>query len=507
MNSSQLLSNYGALMAAGCILLGCIVVVVMKMIGKEFQLSFISVMKLHPRARLLIEHRQTVETNAAKAHSVHPAATAAPSVHHGGKKWFYTGPENKKKWPDLNPSPIYAIPRALPHIGDKSDRYAQLRKDYDEFFPPGHPERSLEAVKGLHNDKYEPVEMSTVPIKDDQQEHNPEPYDIYNCPDTPPQNYPYTWNLVGDVLRHWPTDDIQPRSKIHQTLCVFDYARDYDKALAYRKAEVPFVVVNDPEVAEAVERWNTPGFFETLMGNVLHRCEYSKNNHFMYWIQPSPRRLRNGVVADSSLKNWTAPTDMIRMKYSDWLKHANVSDDKLGPDKPHWYYRLIGCGEMGHDCDEGSSEYLFDELTFFQPRPDQLYLDEYQEQKGIHCRFGMRGVIAENHYDGSRNAIALLGGERRYILAHPKQCKHLALYPNGHPSARHSAVDWSNPDLQQFPEFSKARANEVVMQAGDVLYLPTNWFHYIISLQLNYQCNTRSGVSFEYHSDLKKCGF
>mmetsp|Transcript_16172 Transcript_16172/g.30493 ORF Transcript_16172/g.30493 Transcript_16172/m.30493 type:complete len:616 (+) Transcript_16172:258-2105(+) len=216
-----------------------------------------------------------------------------------------------------------------------------------------------------------------------------------------------------------------------------------------------------------------------------------------------------------ALENWQPPTENLRMSYSEWLKHANVTDDKLGPDNPHWYFRLIGCGAMGDhtedgSCDKGSSEWLFDELTFFQPRTDEerpFYLIEPKKQKGIHCRFGMKGVIAENHFDLSRNAITLLGGQRRYLLGDPSQCINMNLLPRGHPSARHSAVDWSNPDLRDFPTFPKTHVNEIVMQPGDVLYLPTNWFHYIVSLELNMQCNTRSGgenINKEYISE---CGF
>jgi ribosomal protein L16 Arg81 hydroxylase len=121
----------------------------------------------------------------------------------------------------------------------------------------------------------------------------------------------------------------------------------------------------------------------------------------------------------------------------------------------------------------------------------------------------MKGVIATNHYDASRNTVALLGGERRYILNHPDQCHWLALHPKGHPSARHSAVDWTNPEQGtiEFPQFSQAQGNEVVLQAGEVLYLPTHWFHYIVSLSMNFQCNTRSGVSQEYTHLLEACGF
>lgn len=81
----------------------------------------------------------------------------------------------------------------------------------------------------------------------------------------------------------------------------------------------------------------------------------------------------------------------------------------------HWYCRLIGCGLTGPDgsCDKGSSEYLFDELPFFQPTPGGLYLREAKKQKGIHCLFGQKGIVADNHFDAGRNTIALLGGSRR----------------------------------------------------------------------------------------------
>jgi hypothetical protein len=234
-------------------------------------------------------------------------------------------------------------------------------------------------------------------------------------------------------------------------------------------------------------------------------------------VQSLQRELKEAkeIVAQESLNNWQPPTENLRMTYLDWLQHANVTDEHLGPDNPHWYFRLIGCGKMGEhtedgSCDKGSSEWLFDELTYFQPREGDerpFYMINPKKQQGIHCRFGMKGVIAENHFDLSRNAINVLYGQRRYILAHPNQCQNMNLLPKGHPSARHSAVDWSDPDLEDYPTFENARVNEIVMQPGDVLYLPTNWFHYIISLGLNFQCNTRSGGQNLYHKEITDCGF
>jgi hypothetical protein len=315
-----------------------------------------------------------------------------------------------------------------------------------------------------------------------------------------------------EILKAWPPDDPTPRPQVYQGLCVFDYQKDLQKAYTYRDAELPFVMRNDPQVQKTVKRWNSPNYLQRLLGRVRHRAEYSESNHFLYW-NPPPRQMgqrqRKQRGLQEMLSEWKPPTEMLRMTYEDWLTKANITDEsKLGPDMPHWYFRLIGCGETGPEgqCDNGSSEYLFDELPYFQPK-ESLYIVDPTEQKGIHCRFGMKGVIAENHFDGSRNAIALLGGERRYILSHPDQCSYLSLLPKGHPSARHSAIDWSKPDLDAYPEFALAKGNEVVMQPGDVMYLPTNWFHYIISLSLNFQCNTRSGIGHENMLPIYHCGF
>jgi len=86
----------------------------------------------------------------------------------------------------------------------------------------------------------------------------------------------------------------------------------------------------------------------------------------------------------------------------------------------------------------------------------------------------------------------------------------MELYPLRHPSARHSRVNWSTAHINWRDgdrPFSKARVHEVVLQAGDIMYLPTYWFHFIVSLNINYQCNSRSGDSQENQHFISKCGF
>lgn len=290
-------------------------------------------------------------------------------------------------------NPIYTVPGSVETVGDRSDAYVQLRQRTDPRLPAD-SRRSLEYVRAHVQAPSVFAQLSAVPQDFHHSDQLVPQYDIYHCPDTPPAHYPFQWPIL-DLLNNWPADTVDPpaSNQLHQGLCVFDYARDYDKAVTYRNAELPFVVVNDPAVAATVERWSQPDYLRELLREEPHRTEFSENNHFMYYVPVADDKKKKGKrkrkrnprrPGITRPEGWTEPTKLLRMPYSQWLAKANVTEDRLGPDQPHWYYRLIGCGAMGNDgsCDQASSEYLFDELPFFQPRDDQLYIVEPEEQKG-----------------------------------------------------------------------------------------------------------------------------
>uniref|UniRef100_A0A7S3PYN6 JmjC domain-containing protein n=1 Tax=Chaetoceros debilis TaxID=122233 RepID=A0A7S3PYN6_9STRA len=362
-------------------------------------------------------------------------------------------------------------------------------------------------------------------------------YDINDCPEVPPQHYPMEWSLM-DIINHWNPNDTDSHNRrvtgIHQGLCRFDFMTEMHKIVNYRKAELPFLIRDDPAVLEVVKRWNSSesvmvddattstgdvevkSYLSSILGDTKYRTEYSETNSLMYFMAKKGKGKRGGPP-----KDWSPPLENIAMTYDEWLEKAMQSPEDMAPNMPHWYFRVSAKGSAGkvsrNDIrvrKEGSKaaeahagDIMFEELPFFKSSSKSLYMVDPKDARGINCRFGMMGNTAAAHFDGSRNFVMLFGGERRYILSHPKNCPNLGLYPRGHPSGRHTAVDWSDPDLEQFPQFAEAYANEVVLQAGDVLYLPTAWFHHIISLDLNWQCNARSGITDTYKHHIEKCGF
>ena len=174
------------------------------------------------------------------------------------------------------------------------------------------------------------------------------------------------------------------------------------------------------------------------------------------------------------------------------------------------------------------SKWIRDSLPLLNPKSKDFIVDA-RNYNGINCRFGMRGVIAAAHYDGKRNMIAMIRGSlvtfinlfiyflfffifllgrKRYIILPPEECSNLYLLPRNHPSSRHSYLTWSNLSVvESHATLRDAKATEVSLMMGEVLYLPSYYFHYIISQDASIQCNSRSGNSEKGRDKIKECGF
>lgn len=111
-------------------------------------------------------------------------------------------------------------------------------------------------------------------------------------------------------------------------------------------------------------------------------------------------------------------------------------------------------------------------------------LDPAQEQLNA-IWIGNRTRIGA-HWDWPENFIHVIAGRRRYILFPPEQignlyCGPIDFTPAGQPL---SLVDFHAPDFERFPRFAEAlrRAQIAELGPGDVLYLPSLWWHHAESL-------------------------
>lgn len=196
-------------------------------------------------------------------------------------------------------------------------------------------------------------------------------------------------------------------------------------------------------------------------------------------------------------QNW--PTDALGLPptrantwdYSTFSKHARYADAAgIGPDQPHFYWN------------EGNIDHILRKDLFVFEDHESILSFHRKYPGDIICRFGERGIVGALHWDPIRNMLAVLSGARRIILSPPSECSKYGISPmENSPIPRHSPNNFAKRDfLDTSSTISDeerellARADEgmvveTVLKAGQVLYVPPHWMHYIIQLQKNIQCN------------------
>lgn len=362
----------------------------------------------------------------------------------------------------------------------------------------------------------------------------PDLYQYPTLPDAPeelpvnPAKYPPLQPLA-QLLEAWPQDedyDLQRQGRIREQLWHFNFSDPQQLAMAQvlRDNEIPFKLYNVPELTAASAKWTDEyvsagfggargrGIAGRLFGTSIPPpangvAQESPNNFFAFFIPKSWNIHRMGLPPTRN-NDWT---------FEQWAKHARYADaTRLSHNQPHFYWQA-GVDRMERYSDSSAWTFISRDLPSFSTPTGSFFVFHPQEQKGIQCRFGERGVVAATHYDGGRNFVGMITGAKRYILSPPNQCNKLGVFTSKNsPIFRHSLLNFahiqylkkeehgeekgmSDEERQWLERAGQALSVETVLKAGEALYIPSHWFHYIISVQKSAQCNVRSGIDHEGH--------
>lgn len=352
----------------------------------------------------------------------------------------------------------------------------------------------------------------------------------YRYPDVlsePPEEGGYPeLRTLKDIMKDWHQDE-DFEGILTETLIHFNFSNHEERKAAkrFRNAGLPFKVYDIPEIADATAKWTDAYLTENFQDRqrLFQRgpkasgtCQESPNNFFAFFI---PKLWNIHLLG-------LPPTRDNDWNYAMWAEHARYADaTELSPDQPHFYWQA---GVSAEERYSKSSAWTFitRDLPSFSSTEKNFFLFHPEEQKGIQCRFGERGVVAATHFDGGRNMVAMIHGAKRYILSPPNQCSKLGIFTNKKsPIYRHSLLNFGHikyldneSENQMTTEerswlelASKSLAVETVLKQGEVLYIPSHWFHYIISVQKSAQCNVRSGIDesgteeFGGRSEVERC--
>ena len=150
----------------------------------------------------------------------------------------------------------------------------------------------------------------------------------------------------------------------------------------------------------------------------------------------------------------------------------------------HYYYSSGGIELLNSHVDgEIFSEDSLESLTF----------PSHQHRLGqVNYWFGSENVTAYTHYDTSYNLHMIVRGRKKFILFPPDAYNTLQLYPCLHQFYRQVYTDiFADGDT-----IRRLGGVEVVLNPGEVMYLPPYWFHSVVTMETTISLNVWS------HSDV-----
>jgi len=125
-------------------------------------------------------------------------------------------------------------------------------------------------------------------------------------------------------------------------------------------------------------------------------------------------------------------------------------------------------------------------------QPIQELLKLNPKHSSINVWMGQPHVIAHCHYDGYHNFYAQLYGRKKFTLFRPTEWPGISPYPFLHPSHAQAQVNLSDENsITVFPAAKHLEGYQVVLEPGDLLYMPPLWLHHVeaVDVRSESMCN------------------
>ncbi|XP_070565447.1 bifunctional peptidase and (3S)-lysyl hydroxylase JMJD7-like [Ptychodera flava] len=145
----------------------------------------------------------------------------------------------------------------------------------------------------------------------------------------------------------------------------------------------------------------------------------------------------------------------------------------------------------------------------------------------INFWMGEKTAVTSMHKDHYENLYCVIQGEKHFILLPPTDLPYIpyglyqaAVYKTNDTTGDFDIVEdhdtghvpWIpvdplNPDLEKYPEFSKAKPIHCTVKAGQTLYLPSLWFHHVSQSQgciaVNFWYDMEYDIKYNYFKFLE----
>jgi hypothetical protein len=175
------------------------------------------------------------------------------------------------------------------------------------------------------------------------------------------------------------------------------------------------------------------------------------------------------------------------------LRHAGSQTNGENPETLGEFLTLPQFGDREYYTFANASRALLGDVGV--PAPLRESIANYDKTVLWLAREGWKtGRQSLLHFDPNDNLLHLAFGTKHVLLASPTESA--ALYSDYAKSEGNSPIDATAVDLSRFPLAASATLHVADMRAGDILFIPSNWWHLVISHPL--QRHLALSVQFDF---------
>ncbi|KAF1750087.1 hypothetical protein GCK72_016633 [Caenorhabditis remanei] len=153
-----------------------------------------------------------------------------------------------------------------------------------------------------------------------------------------------------------------------------------------------------------------------------------------------------------------------------------------------WSQKLMTFGEFVENSESQrlylAQHRLFDQVPHLKRDviiPDECFGESTNpDDVDMNMWIGPSNTVSPLHTDPRNNMFVQVNGTKLFRMVSPEDTS--SVYPFDGILGNTSQVDVENPDATEFPEFSRIRRMfDGVVNAGDALFIPQKWWHYVRS--------------------------
>lgn len=229
-------------------------------------------------------------------------------------------------------------------------------------------------------------------------------------------------------------------------------------------------------------------------GQIDQRYRISREAFFeQYYFRNRPVLIQGALSDWPALERWTP--EYLKSQCGQQIievQYGREQDPDYEINQAHFKKQLpfAECIDLIHDTDESNNFYITANNTGTNGQAlqalwkDAPVIGEYLKTTGQQYPgffwYGPKGTITPLHHDLTNNFMAQVKGRKLVRMVPPSYLPHIYNYRHCY-----SSVDLGNIDYTKFPAMRNVRMIDVILEPGDLLFLPIGYWHYVRGLDIS----------------------